>query len=144
MSHIDVRESLLVVSRSWILSKSQFACHSQQNIFCYCFEFFVKLKQGLASVYCIISKLSPTNSKFWCFRCISCNPDIFKVEVCTVGTSAVMYLLPHDIDTKNLRKLHGKTYIRELYFTPFASCICSMSTMGAVNLVAAIIATVNQ
>ena len=88
MSHIDVRESLLVEIRSWILSEFQIACHishwtTLKNWLLHS-EFFVKFRQGLASVYCIISKLSPTNPKFWCFMCMSCNPDIFKVEVCTV------------------------------------------------------------
>ena len=84
---------------------------------------------------------------------MSCNPDIFKVEVCTVGTSAVMYLLPHwhcmalkKYTITWLIKLHGKTYIRELYIYTF--CIMHMQhdiyTTGTVNLVAVTIATVNQ
>ena len=46
--------------------------------------------------YYTIRKLSLT--KFWHLMCMSCKVDIIRLGVCALRISAIMNLIPHDID----------------------------------------------
>ena len=136
MPHIDVRESLLVEIRSWILSEFQFACHISHwtTLKNWLLLFWVFCEVQARFGFCILCyqqafSNKPQISMFYVHelqsRYLQSRSIMYTWYKCSyVFTSTLTLTLKKYNTITWLIKLHGKTYIRELYSYTF--CIMHM------------------